>query len=394
LSLIAGGVAHDLNNALGPLVALPEAILNDLARAVGAAVPSEVIQDLEMIRAAGQRAALTIRDLLALGRPADPPQGLVELNRTLKQERSALGSLCERDARIEIQLELNQEPLLVVIDKIHLLRAITNLVINAADAIEGNGTITVRARREQIQARIDGIEPVEPGNYAVIEVVDTGQGIAEQHLPRIMEPFFSAKQRQGINGTGLGLAIVHRIVKDANGYLHVTSKLGHGTTFSIYLPFQSELECPESTRPEPSIGGHERILVVDDEQVQLRTARRVLEQLGYKVTLVNSGREAVELFRTRYPHDPFDLVIVDMVMPGELNGIQTIELMHQIRPGQRVLIASGYAPDQMDETAADRGLPWLAKPYTSAKLAALVRSVLVAPASNQPERGSLSSPQN
>jgi two-component system, cell cycle sensor histidine kinase and response regulator CckA len=110
--------------------------------------------------------------------------------------------------------------------------------------------------------------------------------------------------------------------------------------------------------------------------VQLRTARRILEQLGYEVTLVNSGREAVELFRERFPRQPFDLVIVDMVMPGELNGIQTIELLQETNPTQRVLIASGYAPDQMDATAAERGLPWLAKPYTSGKLAGLVRATL------------------
>jgi signal transduction histidine kinase/ActR/RegA family two-component response regulator len=379
LSLIAGGVAHDLNNALGPLVALPEAIQNDLARVVGSAVPGDVLEDLDMIRFAGQRAALTIRDLLALGKPADAPQGAVELNRTLHHERSALCALCERDPQITVKLESFGEPLLVAIDKTHLLRAVTNLVINAADAIEGPGSITVRARREQVEVCIAGVEPVEPGSYAVIDVADTGHGISEEHLPRIMEPFFSAKQRQGASGTGLGLAIVHRIVKDAKGYLHVTSSVGRGTTFSMYLPLQMEVECPQSNRPEPTVGGHERILVVDDEQVQLRTARRILEQLGYEVTLVNSGREAVELFRARFPRQPFDLVIVDMVMPGELNGIQTIELLQETNPTQRVLIASGYAPDQMDATAAERGLPWLAKPYTSSKLAGLVRATLDGP---------------
>lgn len=376
LSLIAGGVAHDLNNALGPLVALPDAIQRDLERVAGLVIPSDVIEDLAMIRAAGQRAAHTIRDLLALGKPADVPQGALELNRILQSERSALCAICERDPQIAVTVEGFKHPLLVTIDKTHLLRALTNLVINAADAIEGQGTILVRARQERVDVCIPGVEPVDPGTYAVIDVVDTGHGILEEHLPRIMEPFFTAKQRQGSSGTGLGLAIVHRIVKDSSGYLHVTSKVGHGTTFSVYLPLQEELECPETKRPEPTVGGKERILVVDDEQVQLRTARRILEQLGYHVTMAHSGREAVETCRTRAPAEKFDLVIVDMVMPGELNGIQTIDLLREIHPELRVMIASGYAPDQMDATAADRGLPWLAKPYTRAKLAGVVRATL------------------
>lgn len=376
LSLIAGGVAHDLNNALGPLVALPEAIQRDLARAVGAAVPADVDEDLDMIRAAGQRAALTIRDLLALGKPADVPQGAVELNRVLQHERSALCAICERDPHVTVRIEACTEPLVVVIDKTHLSRALTNLVINAADAIDGPGTIVVRARRVRLDHRLEGIEPVDAGTYAVIDVEDNGHGISALHLPRILEPFFTAKQRPGSSGTGLGLAIVHRIVKDANGYLQINSTVGKGTTFTLYFPLQPEVECPQSNRPVPVLGGNERILVVDDEQVQLRTAKRILEQLGYRVTTVNSGREAIDLFRARFPDITYDLVIVDMVMPGEFNGIETIDELRAIFPKQRALIASGYAPEQMDATAADRGLPWLAKPYTRAKLAELVRTTI------------------
>jgi CheY-like chemotaxis protein len=267
----------------------------------------------------------------------------------------------------------------VLISKQHLARALTNLVLNAADAIVGAGTITVRARHLVIEDTIAGVEPVEPGDYVVIEVEDSGTGIAEEHLPRIFEPFFSAKQRPGSGGTGLGLAIVHRIVKDAQGILHVESNLGTGTRFDIYLPYQHDVDCPKSARPEPISGGSELILVVDDEVVQLRTARRILEQLGYKVTTVQSGREAVELCRTLPAVDAFDLVIVDMIMPGKLNGLATVDALREIRPEQRVLIASGYAPEQMDITATNRGLTWLAKPYSRARLAAIVRATLDAP---------------
>ncbi|HEY5957983.1 MAG TPA: substrate-binding domain-containing protein, partial [Polyangiaceae bacterium] len=389
LSLIAGGVAHDLNNALGPLVALPEAIQRDLMLAMGVAIPDEVREDLDVISMAGQRAALTIRDLLALGKPPDVPHGAVELNRVLQQEKSALIALCERDPRIVLSFDTCSEALTVLIDKTHLLRAITNLVINAMDAIDGAGTIIVKVRRQRVEYRLEGIETVDPGSYAIVDVTDTGHGIAEQHLPRILEPFFTTKQHPGTSGTGLGLAIVHRIVKDASGFLQIRSNVGQGTTFSMYLPLQGEIECPKSRHPEPVIGGSERILVVDDEQVQLRTARRILEQLGYTVTTVSSGQAAIEIVRTEYPHSLFDLVLVDMVMPGELNGIETIDQLREIRADQRVVIASGYVPEQMDATVADRGLPWLAKPYTRAKLANLVRSTLdgsVRSASSLPSR--------
>jgi DNA-binding LacI/PurR family transcriptional regulator/signal transduction histidine kinase/ActR/RegA family two-component response regulator len=376
LSLIAGGVAHDLNNALGPLVALPETILRDLVQAAATAVPAEVREDLEMISMAGQRAALTIRDLLALGKPPDIPQGAVELNRVLAREKSSLLALCEREPQMALEVEFCPEPLTVLIDKTHLLRAITNLVINAIDAMDSQGTVRVHVRRQRVEQPLDGIESVDPGTYAVIDVEDTGHGIAEEHLPRILEPFYTTKQHPGTSGTGLGLAIVHRIVKDASGFLQIRSKVGEGTTFSVYLPLQREVESPQSRRPEPIVGGSERILVVDDEQVQLRTARRILEQLGYTVTTVTSGKAAIQHVRDLGPRSQYDLVLVDMVMPGELNGIETIDRLREIRADQRVVIASGYAPDQMDATAADRGLPWLAKPYTPAKLAGLVRSTL------------------
>ena len=376
LSLVAGGVAHDLNNALGPLVALPETIQKDLESCFGNSVPKEVSEDLETIRQAGQRAALTIRDLLALGRPSEEPQGAIEFGAFIKQEKPALTALLEQDPRVELIVEHPLPGLVVAISKQHLSRALTNLIINAADAIANHGAITVRARHLLVETTIEGIEPVEPGDYVVIEVEDTGTGIPTERLSRVLEPFFSVKQRPGSSGTGLGLAIVHRIVKDAYGHLHVESTLGKGTKFGIYLPYQTDVDCPKSARPEPIVGGKERILVIDDEVVQLRTARRILEQLGYEVTTVSSGGEAIEMCQALPQGIAYDLVIVDMVMPGQFDGIRTVDELRRLRPEQRVLVASGFAPEQMDVSASDRGLPWLAKPYSRAKLAGVVRATL------------------
>src|SRR5512133_198923 len=377
LNLIAGGVAHDLNNALGPLVALPDAIECELANKLGKAVPEEIRKDLALIRAVGQRAALTIRDLIAFGRPSASAENALDLTRVLEQERSALLAICERDKHIQVHLEPSPLSLVVLIDRTQFLRAVTNLIINAADAIEDAGTIIVRARFEQVAERLDGIEPIEPGSYAVVDVVDDGQGISDKNLPRILEPFFSEKKRSGSSGTGLGLAIVQRIVKEANGYLYVKSKLGHGSTFSLYFPSNQhagEYQCPKSDAPTLVVGGTERILIVDDEEVQLRTAKRILEQLGYEVITVNSGREALEL--VRHDHTGFDLVVVDMIMPGGIDGIETVERLRERSPHQRALMVSGYAPERMDAAVLGKQLAWLSKPYTRTSLAGGVRGAL------------------
>jgi two-component system cell cycle sensor histidine kinase/response regulator CckA len=169
---------------------------------------------------------------------------------------------------------------------------------------------------------------------------------------------------------------VQRIVKDCSGYLHVQSRVGQGTTFGLYFPVHEGERCQLSGKPPPVLRGSERVLVVDDDVVQLRTARRVLAQLGYSVTTVDSGESALELCGGNNVVARFDLVIVDMVMRGDLNGVATVERLRQTTPDQKALIVSGFAPEQMESLAHDRGLRWLAKPYTTAQLASAVRAAL------------------
>lgn len=372
LNLIAGGVAHDLNNALGPLVALPDTILAALERASD--VPREVLEDLETIRHAGLRAAHTIQDLFLLGRSDQVSTRRLDVCRLLRSELDSFRRLCDRP-RIDIRLELPDHPLVVRASAPHLVRVISNLVLNAADSIEGRGHITVRARGECLTAPRDAMERIEAGTYVVIEVEDTGAGIPADLLPRILEPFFTTKRSAARSGTGLGLAIVQRIVKDARGFIDVQSRLGAGTTFSLYFPLELDEVAVPSPREYGTPRGTERILIVDDEVVQLRTAHRILEHLGYDVDTAQSGERAIEMCRAN-GKPPFDLLIVDMVMPGGLDGLATIAQIREQRGAQKVLIASGYAPDHLNEAARQRGLPWLAKPYTVASLASAVRRTL------------------
>jgi sigma-B regulation protein RsbU (phosphoserine phosphatase) len=372
-NLIAGGVAHDLNNALGPLVALPETILASLERTL--AVPPEVLEDLESIRAAGLRAAHTIQDLFLLGRGDQVRKRRVDVGRLLRSEIETFRRLCGRRT-IHFEVQTPAQPLVIRASAPHLVRVVSNLVLNAADSIHGAGAIDVRAYSLALTAGRDAMEPIGPGEYAVIEVEDTGIGIPDEHLPRILEPFFTTKRSNERSGTGLGLAIVQRIVKDAGGYIDVHSEMDHGTTFSLYFPLEAEAVAPPSAPQSAPVGGTERILVVDDEVVQLRTAQRILRHLGYSVETAQSGERAIEMCSMHRLESPFDLLIVDMVMPGGLDGLATIAHIRQVFPSQKVLIASGYAPEHLNVAARQRRLPWLAKPYTLASLASAVRSTL------------------
>jgi two-component system, cell cycle sensor histidine kinase and response regulator CckA len=366
-------VAHDLNNALGPLVALPETILASLEQTLN--VPHEILEDLETIRAAGLRAAHTIQDLFLLGRGDQVSKRRIDVGRLLRSEIETFRRLCGRRT-IHFEVQTPAQPLVIRASGPHLVRVVSNLILNAADSIHGAGAIDVRAYALALTTGRDAMEHISPGEYAVIEVEDTGIGIPAAHLSRILEPFFTTKRSNERSGTGLGLAIVQRIVKDAGGYIDVRSEVEHGTTFSLYFPLEAEHVAPASGPHSAPVGGTERILVVDDEAVQLRTAQRILRHLGYSVETAQSGEQAIELCSSHRLDSPFDLLIVDMVMPGGLDGLATIAQIRELFPLQKVLIASGYAPEHLNDAARQRQLPWLAKPYTLASLASAVRSAL------------------
>jgi CheY-like chemotaxis protein len=253
---------------------------------------------------------------------------------------------------------------------------VSNLVLNALDSMGRAGLITIRAHAECLVAGRDGWERIDAGSYAILEVEDTGSGISSEHLPRVLEPFFTTKRSTERSGTGLGLAIVHRIVKDAQGFIDIQTQLGRGTTFSLYFPLALEQVISPYQPPSAALGGDARILVVDDEPVQLRTAQRILRHLGYTVDTAQSGEKAIDMCQALSGAPPYDLLIVDMIMPGGLDGLATVARIRQSLGAQKVLIASGYAPEHLNVAARKRGLPWLAKPYTLASVASAVRGTL------------------
>jgi len=391
LSVLSGGVAHDLNNVLGPMVALPDVILEDLAHLDAESLPalSDICDDMRSIKGASLRAAQTIKDLLTLGRERRVGTDPLDLNALVSDclTLETLGFMPEDLSQVEVSHLLCEEPLIVRAAEAHLVRAITNLVRNALEAIDGPGKVEVTTRSVDLTAPLLGYEAVAPGSYAVVTVSDTGRGIDPAGLVRVFEPFFSSKRIRQTSGSGLGLAVVHGVVKEHDGYLDVTSQLGQGTTFSLYFPrLQVALEASHKTSALPR--GRAKVLVIDDEPTQLRTASRVLGQLGYEIDTLRSGITACEVFAAyaaeHQPNgngravsaSPYDLLIVDMALNEEHDGLAVIERVRALFPGQRALIASGNAPPERAEAAIAQGLGWLAKPYTSGALARAVEAAL------------------
>ncbi len=380
LNVLAGGVAHDLNNALGPLVALPDLIVKELeqvAQNPGLSV-NQACSDVLAIKAAALRAVQTIRDLLTSARQGRTHKEIIDLNRSVEGLVRAESPAIAASEGIEISVNLSREPLYVLASESHVQRALSNLLRNAAEAIDAPGRISVRTAHVEVLEPYMGYETVEPGDYAMIAITDSGRGIAQQELGRIFEPFFTKKRVGENSGSGLGLAIVHGVVKEHGGFVNVESEPGRGTTFTLFF---ARSKPPARAVETPTEVPHEhgkRILVVDDDPMQLRTARRVLERSGHVVTPHASGREALTLFERARDGgartSPFDLVVLDMLLNETDDGLTLAEHITAMFPEQRCVIVSGHAPTERGLRAVERGLTWLSKPYTADQLTRTIDS--------------------
>ena len=383
LSVLAGGVAHDLNNALGPLIALPDVILSQLWEIQGNQdTVRDLRNDVEAIKLASLRAVQTIKDLLTLGRQGRTAKENLDINRVIKScwANNSLRFVEQDDAgtsRVKMVADLGPTPLVIRGAESQLARAVDNLIRNAVESLAGKGEVVVKSARVDVAAPRAGYEIVPPGRYAMLSVSDDGCGIERHELGQVFEPFFTKKRAKESSGSGLGLAIVHGVVKEHDGYIDVASTPGVGTTISLYLPIVDGPERREHVPVAPR--GDARILIVDDEAIQLRTGRRVLSRLGYDVEIMDSGMRAYELFTRAVPsgQSPFDLVIIDMLLGEALDGLQIIEQIQRLFPAQKVIVASGHAPTEREAAAVRKGLTWLTKPYGMDTLAQMVQQVLM-----------------
>jgi len=366
LGLMAGSVAHDLNNIIAGLITYPELLLMDLPR------DFRYREEIEMIRDAGKRAAAVVADLLTVARGSTSKKEIINFNTLVSGYLNSVEcrELKRRFPCLRISSSMDEKLFNTSCSGVHITKTIMNLVNNAAEATGDNGEISIRTQNCYVEAPIQGYEIIEPGEYVTIEVCDNGPGIPPRDLPHIFEPFYS-KKVMGRSGTGLGLAVVWNTVHDHGGYIDL--KTGqHGTTFVLYFPVthQNPEQRPAPLSPGDLGGRGEKILVVDDQKSQREIARRLLSRLGYQVDAVESGEKAVEYIRQKN----VDLVMLDMVMEPGIDGCETYQRIIRIKPGLKAILTSGYSGGEQVAQARRLGIShFIRKPYSLQELSRAIR---------------------
>ena len=369
LGLLAGGVAHDLNNVLSGIVSYPELILMDLPEDSKLRKPIEIMQD------SGNRAVAIVQDLLTVARGVATVKEPLNLNDIVSEYLSSpeFKRLRQFHPTVGVKTNLDADLLNISGSHVHIGKVVMNLVSNASEAIEGSGNVTISTMNRYLDRPINGYDDVNIGEYAIIAVSDDGSGISSDDLARIFEPFYT-KKVMGRSGTGLGLAIVWNAVKDHNGYLDVIVDK-NGTTFELYFPITRD-GLPDkdlSILIKDYKGGGETILVVDDVENQKKISCEMLERLGYKTEVVSSGEEAVEYLK----ENTVDLMLLDMIMDPGINGRETYERVIKIHPNQRAIIVSGFAETEEVKAAQKLGAgKFIKKPITLKKLSLAVKEEL------------------
>ncbi len=370
VGLLAGGVAHDLNNILGGLVSYPELLLRELPEDSLLRYPAQTILK------AGKNAAAIVKDLLALARRGVTVNEVVNLNEIINNYVKSQDHIQLLDIHpyINILISYEKDLLNIIGSPYHLEKIIMNLVENAASAMSAGGTIRIKTVNRYFDKPFKCYGSVIEGDYAVLSVTDTGKELSEKDYNRIFEPFYT-KAIMGRSGTGLGLAAAWGIVEDHKGHFDVKSYPDKGTTFSIYFPItREEITKPKSTRLIKNyMGKGETILVVDDVELQREITSVMLSNLGYKVDSAASGEEAVEYMKTHGA----DIIILDMIMVPGIDGLETYKRILEFKPEQKAVIVSGYSEtSQVNDAQALGAGPYILKPFILEKLGLAIREEL------------------
>jgi two-component system, cell cycle sensor histidine kinase and response regulator CckA len=371
LGRLAGGVAHDLNNVLSGIVSYPDLLLHKLSS------ESDMRGPLENIRRAGIRAAVIVQDLLTLARRGITVKEKVRLNGIIKDHLQSpeFINLQKNFPRIKVETHLAADLQLLAGSPVHLEKAVMNLLVNSFEAIVGEGTVLLITENRYVETPIKGYETTIPGKYVVLTIKDTGMGIPQDKLGRIFEPFYSSKT-MGRSGTGLGMTVVWSTVKDHGGYLDVQSSPDNGTTITVFLPSLEDDGQPSQTESDLQItsrGKGETILLVDDDPAQRSLGESILTTLGYKAETIASGEEAVAFVRDR----KVDLILLDMILDAEMDGLDTYKCIIKNHPYQKVIIVSGYSETGRIKKALELGANgFIKKPYSLRELVIVIDKVI------------------
>lgn len=369
LGLLAGGVAHDLNNVLSGIVSYPELILLDLPK------DSKYRKPLETIQQSGIRAAAIVEDLLTIARGVAISKHTFNLNNQIEVylQSPVFKELSAFHTQVTFEHNLDNTLFNISGSPIHISKVVMNLVSNAAEAVESGGTVILSTHNRYVEEPLSGYEDVAVGEYAVLSISDNGPGISSEDMERIFEPFYS-KKTMGRSGTGLGLAVVWNIMQDHKGYIDV--RVGpQQTTFELYFPVSREKLSKElsAIQYEHYRANGESVLVIDDEESQREISCNMLDILGYKHKALSSGELAIEYLK----NNSVDLIMLDMIMAPGMSGRETYEKILQIHPGQKSVIVSGFANnDDVQQTQNLGAGQYLKKPFSLGELGQVLRQKL------------------
>ncbi|MGC3991423.1 MAG: ATP-binding protein [Chthoniobacteraceae bacterium] len=363
IGMLAGGIAHDLNNILSPLLMCVEVLRQKLT-------DEESHEMIEALETSARRGSDMVRQILSFSRGMEgkrvliqPPHLFREINRFLRETFPK---------SIEYRTIVGENAPALVADATQIQQVLLNLCVNARDAMENGGTLTLQARDFHLTPETALVAPkLVPGHYAVLEVTDTGAGMTKDVLAKIFDPFFTTKEIG--KGTGLGLSTCNAIVKNHGGQIVVESEPGRGTTFRVFLPAETaRVTAPASGTEKLPRGNGELVLIVDDELSIRQISQQTLEAFGYQVLTAETGVDAVAAIAQST--EKVDVVIIDLLMP-EMDGMATNEALREFDPTLKIIATSGMVGS--DEIAPEQHFDsFLYKPFTAITLLKLIHDVL------------------
>jgi PAS domain S-box-containing protein len=363
VGLLAGGIAHDFNNILTAILSNLTLLQLDLE-----GMPDKAPLLDEAVLATKRAGELTLQ-LLTFAKGGDPVRTAVHLPEVIKEA----ATFAHRGSGVKSEFDMSPDLWAADVDKAQISQVIQNLVINATQAMRDGGSLRVAASNERVTA---GSHPVLPeGDYVCITVTDSGPGIAPEHIGKIFDPYFTTK----LHGHGLGLATVFSIIRRHQGHIEVSSAVGKGTTFTFWLPAARHVEAtPTSAAPFQHAPKGGRVLFMDDEEPIRRMADRLMRRMGLDFEAAADGQEAIERYReAKEGGHPFDLVIMDLTIPGGMGGREAISILRAYDPNVRAIVSSGYSSDLAMSDFRKHGFRGMvAKPYDIAELASVIRGVL------------------
>ncbi|HXZ01948.1 MAG TPA: ATP-binding protein [Stellaceae bacterium] len=376
MSTLAGGLAQDFNSLLGVVIGNLDLLRQRAAGEAGEAGAPDLLAEA---MAAALRGTELAQQLLAFAQRRKLQPALLDVNELVSELAGRLGR--ELGDGIEISLDLASELWPVMMDRAQLEGSLAGIVANAREAMSAGGRLIIGTRNVHLDADYVGEHPeMKAGDYAIIEVSDTGSGMPQEVVSRIFEPFFTTKEPG--RGSGLGLSMAQGFLAQSGGHIEVASELGIGTTIRLYLPRlaagakKSEVISVASAAK----GGRETVLVVEDDAAMRRIVRRQLYELGYQVLEAEHATTALRLLET----ERVDLLFTDIVTPGSIDGMALARTAAARWPALRILLTSGFPQTRLDEREQINGFRFLAKPYRRDDLARVLREMLGAAGSAPP----------